>query len=110
MDTRKTKNSMQLRPTEGITTSQAAAVMKDVVVDDFAQPGADSAASSSTKESTQDGSADRSDQRPDRAASSACDKAKFSAVEDACCTAGGTGYRADGTACFFTDIFSFQVR
>ena len=84
--------------------------MKDVVVDDFAQPGADSAASSSTKESTQDGSADRSDQRPDRAASSACDKAKFSAVEDACCTAGGTGYRADGTACFFTDIFSFQVR
>ena len=31
-----TRNLMQLRPTEGITTSQAAAVMKDVVVDDFA--------------------------------------------------------------------------
>ena len=105
-----TRNLVQLRPTEGITTSQAIAVMKDVVVDDFTQPGTDSAASSSTKESAQDGTADRSDQRPDKTASSACDKAKFSAVEDACCTAGGTGYRADSTACFFTDVFSFQVR
>ena len=101
---------MQLRPTEGITTSQAAAVMKDVVVNDFAQPGTNSAASSSTKESAQDGTADRSDQRSDRAARSASDKAEFSAIEDACRTAGGTGYRADGTACFFTDVFSFQVR
>ena len=83
--------------------------MKDVVIDDFTQPGTDSAASSSTKESTQDGTADRSDQRSDRAARSACDKAEFSAIEDACRTAGGTGYRADDTAGFFTNVFSCEV-
>ena len=98
-----------LGPAEGITARQALTVVQNVVIDDFAQSGADRAACSGAEESAQDGAADSADQRAYRTPKGADDQAEFSAVENACSAAGGTGHRANGTACFFAKIFSLQV-
>lgn len=97
-----------LRLAEGIATGQAGTVVEHVVVNDFAKSGAHSAPGSSSQEPTQNGSANRSDECSDRSAYGASSQAQFSAVENACCAAGGTGHRTDGTAGFFTNVFSCE--
>ena len=55
-----------LRPAERVAAGQALTVIQNVVIDDFAQSGADRATCSGAEESTQDGAADSADQRADR--------------------------------------------
>ena len=98
-----------LLPAKRVAARQALTVVQNVVIDDFAQPGADRAACSGAKESAQDGAVNSADQRADRTPKGADDQAEFSAVEYTCSAAGSTGHRANGTACFFTKIFSLQV-
>ena len=98
-----------LRPAERVAARQALTVVQNVVIDDFAQSGADRAACNGAEESAQDGAADSADQRAYRTPKGADDQAEFSAVENACSAAGSTGHRANGTACFFAKIFSLQV-
>ena len=98
-----------LRPAERVAARQALTVVQNVVIDDFAQSGADRATCGSAEESAQDGAANSADQRADRTPKGADDQAEFSAVENACSAAGSTGHRANGTTCFFAKIFSLQM-
>ena len=67
MDAMDAVDSMCLRPAEGVTTSKTTAVIKDVVIDDFAQSSADCAPSGGSKKSTQDGTADHTNEGTNRA-------------------------------------------
>ena len=98
-----------LGPAERVAAGHALTVVQNVVIDDFAQSGADRAACCSAEESAQDGAADSADQRADRTPKGADDQAEFSAVENTCSATGSTGHRANGNACFFAKIFSLQV-
>ena len=62
-----------LGPAERVAAGHALTVVQNVVIDDFAQSGADRAACGSAEESAQDGAADSADQRADRTSKGADD-------------------------------------